>query len=142
MFSTILTALLSKAIPSAADFFLKREELKQQAELKRLEGKVAWQEALTRRASESEGRDHEWEIERIKDSGWKDEWVLALLSIPLVGAFIPKIAPYILEGFNILQQTPDWYRWMVLIIFPAIFGIRVWRRKTIVDSKIGTNKEE
>ena len=129
MFSTILTALLSKALPSAADFFLQREKLKQEVQLEKLRGKRAWEEALTRRAEASEGRDHEWELARIKDSGWKDEWVLVLLSIPLIGVFIPYLAPYMLEGFAILDTTPDWYRWLVLLIFTAIYGIRIWRRK-------------
>ena len=128
MFATILSALLSKALPSAAEFFMKREELRQQVELKRLEGKIAWEAALTKRASESEGRDHEWELARIQDSGFKDEWVLALLSIPLILVFVPTTAPYVLSGFEVLEKTPDWYQWLVLLIFTAIYGIRIWRR--------------
>jgi len=129
MFTTILTALLSKALPAAADFFMNKEKLKQEVELEKLRGKIAWEEALTRRAEASEGRDHEWELARIKDSGWKDEWVLALLSVPLMLVFIPTTAPYVLEGFSVLEKTPDWYQWLVMLIFTAIYGIRIWRRK-------------
>lgn len=135
MFGTILTALLSKAIPSAADFFLKKEELKQKVQLAKLEGKIAWENALTKRAEASEGRDHEWELARIKDSGFKDEWVLGLLSIPLILVFIPGTQKYILDGFAVLEKTPDWYQWMVLLIFTAIYGIRIWRRKMEVPKK-------
>src|SRR5688500_10373139 len=129
MFGTILTALLGKALPSAADFFMKREELKQQVQLEKLRGKIAWEEGLTKRASESEGHDADWELARIKEAGWKDEWVLILLSIPMVMSFIPKLQPYVIGGFAALSQTPDWYRWLTLMIFAAISGLRVWRRK-------------
>jgi len=130
MFSTILTALLSKALPSAAEFFLTKQKLKNEVELEKLRGKAAWEAALTQRASESEGRDHEWELARIKDAGWKDEWVLLLLSLPLVLVFVPKTAPYVQVGFAVLSTTPDWYQWMIGAIFTAIYGIRIWRRKT------------
>lgn len=129
MFGTILTALLSKAIPSAADFFIKREQLKQERELKKLEGKIKFEEAKTQRFSESLTADNVWELESIKNSGWKDEWVLVLLSIPLILVFIPQTQPYVLAGFETLNQTPSWYRWLVVLIFAAIYGIRVWRRK-------------
>lgn len=129
MFGTIMSALLGKFVPAAADFFMKKEELKQQVELEKLRGKIAWEQALTKRASESEGRDHEWELERIRQAGWKDEWVLLLLSIPLIGVFIPQLAPYMLTGFETLETTPDWYRWLVVLIFTAVYGIRIWRRK-------------
>jgi len=26
-------------------------------------------------------------------------------------------------------MTPDWYQWLILSVFAAIYGIRVWRRK-------------
>lgn len=129
MFGTILSALLSKAIPSAADFFIKREQLKQERELKKLEGKIKFEEAKTQRFSESLTADNVWELESIKNSGWKDEWVLVLLSIPLILVFIPQTQPYALAGFETLNQTPSWYRWLVVLIFAAIYGIRVWRRK-------------
>ena len=39
---------------------------------------------------------------------WKDEWFVILFSIPLIGAFVPSIQPYILEGFMVLNKTPAW----------------------------------
>jgi hypothetical protein len=69
--------------------------------------------------------DATWEIEQIRNSGGKDEWVLGVISIPLVGCFIPGLDTYMLRGFNVLGQTPDWYQWLILLIFTAIYGIRV-----------------
>lgn len=73
--------------------------------------------------------DATWELEQIRNSGWKDEYILLLLSIPLIGSFIPALADDILTGFGVLAQTPDWYRWLILLIFTAIYGIRIWRRQ-------------
>jgi hypothetical protein len=129
LFESIVSGLLGKVAPKVADYYIQKVELKHQRELTVIKGKIAYEEAKITRASESEGRDHEWEIESIRNSGWKDEWVLILLSIPMIGVFVPGLAPYILTGFDILDQTPDWYRWLILMIFAAVFGIRVWRRK-------------
>jgi len=73
--------------------------------------------------------DNAWELEQIKNSGWKDEFVLLLLSIPLIMSFIPNMQPYVVEGFDALSGTPDWYQWLILSVFAAIYGIRIWRRK-------------
>ena len=73
--------------------------------------------------------DNAWELEQIKNSGWKDEFVLLLLSIPLIMSFIPEMQPYVVDGFAALSTTPDWYQWLILSVFAAIYGIRIWRRK-------------
>ena len=73
--------------------------------------------------------DNAWELEQIKNSGFKDEFVLFLLSIPLVMSFIPEMQPYVVDGFAALSQTPEWYQWLILAVFTAIYGIRIWRRK-------------
>jgi hypothetical protein len=128
MWSSIVGALLGKVAPKVADYYIKKQELKQEIELEVLRGKAEYEKAKSQRASESEGRDHEWEIESIRNSGWKDELVIIVLTIPLVLVFTP-FAPTVLEGFDVLATTPDWYRWLILMIYAATFGIRVWRRK-------------
>lgn len=129
MWATIVAKLIGGAAPKVADYYIKKQELKHQRELAKIEGKIAYEKAKTQRAEASEGRDAEWEKLSIQNSGWKDEWVLVLLSIPLVLVFIPQTQPIVMEGFATLEQTPDWYRWLTLMIFAAIYGIRVWRRK-------------
>ena len=128
MWSSIVGALLGKVAPKVADYYMQKEALKHEVIIKKLEGKIAWEEAKTRRAEASEGRDHEWEVLSIRNSGYKDEWVLFLLSIPLVMSFIPKLQVYVVEGFEALAGTPDWYRFLVLTVFGAIYGLRLWRR--------------
>ena len=129
MWTSIVGALLGKVAPKVADYYIRKQELKQEIVLETLRGKAKYEEAKSKRASESEGRDHDWELESIKNSGWKDELVIIVLTIPMVLVFIPYTAPFVMEGFNILSTTPDWYRWLILMIYAATFGIRVWRRK-------------
>jgi len=131
MWSSIVTALLGKVAPKVADYYIQKQQLKQQVELKRLEGKIAWELAKTKRAEASEGRDHEWELLSIQNSGYKDEWVLFLVSIPMVLSFIPAGQVYVVNGFQALEGTPQWYRFLVMSIFGAVYGIRLWRRKTL-----------
>ncbi|MEA2036986.1 MAG: hypothetical protein U9O94_10535, partial [Nanoarchaeota archaeon] len=55
---------------------------------------------------------------------WKDEWFVILFSIPLIGAFVPALQEAVLQGFNVLEQTPEWYRWLLAGIVVATFGLR------------------
>jgi len=129
MWSSIVSALMGKVAPKVADYYIQRQELKQEVELEKLRGKAEYERAKTQRAEASEGRDHEWEILSIKNSGYKDEWVLMLVSIPMIMSFVPSMQAYVVEGFKALEGTPDWYRFLVMSIFFAIYGIRLWRRK-------------
>jgi len=129
MWSTLVGGLLKTVAPDVASYYREKQKLKQEVKLEILRGKAAYEQQKTARASESEGRDHEWEIESIRNSGWKDELVIIVLTFPLVLVFIPAFAPFVLEGFRVLDTTPDWYRWMIISIYLATFGIRVWRRK-------------
>lgn len=140
MWASIVTALLGKVAPKVADYYIQKKALEHEQEIERLRGKVAWEQAMTRRASESEGRDHDWELKRIEDAGWKDEWVLVLISLPLPLSFIPATQEYVLRGFEVLAQTPLWYQGMVVTIFFAIYGIRKWRRKTAAQTLLSTVK--
>lgn len=57
-------------------------------------------------------------------TSWKDEYWTIILSIPMIGCFIPWLAPHILKGFEVLQQTPDWYKAAVGLAIGAAFGYR------------------
>lgn len=129
MINKLLGALLGAPAEAVADYFKERQRLKSELKLKKLEGKVKIEQAKAEMEVRKLEADNAWELAQIANSGWKDEWVLILLSIPLVLVFVPMTAPYILQGFAILSQTPEWYRWLIVAIFTAIYGIRVWRRK-------------
>lgn len=55
---------------------------------------------------------------------WKDEYLLILFSLPLVGAFIPGYQEDVLRGFEVLQQTPEWYLLSILGMVAGAWGLR------------------
>jgi len=70
-------------------------------------------------------------------SSWKDEYWTIILSIPMIGCFIPKLAPHILRGFEVLATTPDWYKAAVGVAIAASFGYRKfadWNMKRFVKT--------
>ena len=109
--------------------FDNRSQRKHDEKVKALEIESARHTAKVEMALKGQQLDNSWELEQIKNSGWKDEWVLILLSIPLVLSFIPGTVGYVEAGFAALSKTPDWYQWLILAVFAAIYGIRIWRRK-------------
>lgn len=128
-FSGLLEKIVGgPAVSGITDFFKRRAELKQELELTKIKGEIAAEQAWAAWRTANIQADESWEETSIKNSGWKDEYVLVLLSIPLILVFIPYTAGAVMDGFGILEQTPAWYRWLVMLIFTAIYGIRIYRR--------------
>lgn len=123
------TDILGSILKPVGDYFTRRQELKAQDRQQQAAIQAATVERQVELIKQGLTGDMQWEIEQIKNSGWKDEYVLVLLSIPMIGVFIPRVQDAILVGFKYLEQCPEWYRWLILVIFCAIYGIRVWRRQ-------------
>ena len=68
----------------------------------------------------------EWDLEmaRGSQSSWKDEWLVILFSIPLILAFIPGREEVVANGFQQLEQMPEWYQYSLGVIVAASFGVR------------------
>ncbi len=128
MWAKIVATLTGQTVEAVLEYKQVKRQLAADIELEKLRGKAAYEAAKTKRASDSEGHDHEWEMASIKNSGWKDEWVLIVLSIPMILVFIPFTQTFIQTGFDALATTPVWYRTTVMTIYLATFGIRLWRR--------------
>ena len=142
IWESIVGGLLGKVAPAVAEHYRQKQQQKHERaqqidnqkheiEMAKLKGKQAWEEAKSRRAELSEGRDHEWEMQSLllHSKGWKDEFVLIVVSIPAVGSFIPYYRQYIEEGFVALEGTPFWYQVLLSAIFFAVYGIRIYRRQ-------------
>lgn len=135
MWAKIIATLTGQTVGAVVEHLNLKRKLKAEIELEKLRGKAEYERAKSQRASESEGRDHEWELESLRNSGWKDEWVLVVLSIPMILSFIPVTVGYVVAGFAALESTPLWYRVTVASVYLATFGLRLWRR----DVSAGTN---
>ncbi len=110
--------------------------LETRAKLKqaRFEAELKFEQAMGDRRAELARlgltADMNWEQEFAQQArtSWKDEWTLAVVSVPLVLAFIPGMAPVVAAGFVSFAATPVWYQVMVQAMFYATVGIRFWRR--------------
>jgi len=127
---SILKDIVAGVTGPFADIWKRRMEIRAQDRQQERALKQAIAERQIELVKEGRHADATWELESLKahTDGWKDEAVLIVLLIPLVLVFIPHFAPDVLKGFEILQQTPLWYRWMIVSIFFAIYGIRARRR--------------
>ena len=71
----------------------------------------------------------EWElIQAEKGGGWRDDWFTILLSVPLIGAFIPPFVPAILAGFDVLDRMPEYYQYWVAVAILSSFGVRALKK--------------
>lgn len=70
--------------------------------------------------------EKDWDLTQAGNSGssWKDEWFVIVLSIPMVGAFIPSMVPHMQEGFVVLGSMPDYYKGFLGAAIGASFGIK------------------
>lgn len=75
---------------------------------KRATGEIDWDIAM------AEGSKH----------SWKDEWLTILFSIPLILAFVPGMEEIVANGFQQLEQMPEWYQYSLGVIVAASFGVR------------------
>jgi Mg2+/citrate symporter len=95
----------------------KQEEakVKHEVKLKQLQSTENW-EAMQAQASQN---------------SWKDEWFAVILSVPLIGAFIPDLVPYIQQGFTVLDSMPDYYKAFLAAAISASFGLKAvsqWKK--------------
>ena len=103
-----MAPLLVTGLVSVAQGWWKNKQQKQQAiheqTLKAIQSTDKW---------ESQGR-----------SSWTQEWFSLLLSIPMFGAFVPDMVPYIVEGFAVLETMPDYYKAYLGAAMATAFGIK------------------
>lgn len=126
MLDKIVGALLGAPAEQIAEYLKEKQRLKSELKLARLRARVAGERAKEARAIQADSNNHEWSLLQIQNSGWKDEFVLIIVSTPFILGFIPGMQKYVKSGFDTLAQTPVWYQVMIVTIFFAIYGIKKW----------------
>jgi hypothetical protein len=136
MFGKIVEKLVGGTVQIVAssaavvtDYLKARAEIKSRERTRKLELEDAIHARRVELIKQGLAADASWEELQIRSSGWKDEYVLIVLSIGMIGCFVPGCAPYVLAGFAALSQTPNWYQWLIVLIFTAVYGIRIYRRQ-------------
>ena len=98
-----------------------------------LERKAEEKKAVHERKLEAIKQESNWENIHANNaaSSWKDEWFTILFSIPCVLAFFPSMVPVVMQGFDVLNNMPDWYKGFLGAAVAASFGLRSlsnWRK--------------
>lgn len=91
-----------------------------------IEGRQKVQEAKINQQVVQINNDANWDNVQAEasKSSWKDEWLTILISIPMILAFIPSMKEEVLHGFEVLAACPDWYQYLIGVVFAASFGIK------------------
>jgi|TARA_E500000318_G_scaffold37015_1_gene35782 hypothetical protein len=118
----MLTALIGP-IANIAGTWLEGRVEKTKAKVKADVAK-AEAEAIVMQKKATGEIDWDLEMARSSSSSWKDEWLVILFSIPLILAFIPGMEDVVANGFQQLEQMPQWYQYSLGVIVAASFGVR------------------
>ncbi|NRA31031.1 MAG: hypothetical protein HRU11_12320 [Parvularculaceae bacterium] len=115
----MIGTIISGVVSLATQWFQNKREkaqAKHERQIKQIANDASWEQ------TQAEGAKH----------SLKDEWFAAVLSIPLIGAFIPSLVPYIQEGFAVLGGMPDYYKAYLGGAVAASFGLKglanVWKK--------------
>ncbi|MGD8172609.1 hypothetical protein ACQEXU_13175 [Vibrio sp. TRT 21S02] len=101
----------------------KAEALKRKDEIEQ-----AKHQAKVKRLASGEEKAADLDELSIKDRGWKDEFILLAVFIPLVLSFFPNYAPTVAAGFEALQAIPDYYWYVVAAVVIDTLGMRAMLR--------------
>tara|TARA_X000000950_G_scaffold258935_1_gene326925 strand:+ start:727 stop:1107 length:381 start_codon:yes stop_codon:yes gene_type:complete len=114
--------LATKAWDLAETWLDNKKEEKKATATAEIALKHAEAEVYRRKAT----HESEWDLEAMRGSkdSLKDEWLLFLFSIPFIMAFIPPLQPYVKQGFDVLENCPDWYKAGLGVMIAASFGMR------------------
>ena len=75
--------------------------------------------------------EYETAKQNAMDNSWRDEWFTVILSLPLLIVFgsvffnKPEWIVKLKEGFETLNQLPDWYIYALLAAIASSFGMKV-----------------
>ena len=118
----MLTALIGPIADLAGTWLSgKVEEKKAQSATKVAKAQA---EAIVMQKKATGEIDRDLEMAKGSQTSWKDEWLTILYRIPLILAFIPGMEDLVRNGFQQLEQMPEWYQYSLGVIVAARFGVR------------------
>ncbi len=118
--------IIGNIIGIGGDWLKDKRKLKQakvDAEIGRVAAKT---NHIIKMAETGQMADIDWDIQAMRNAehSWKDEFWTIVLAMPLILMFIPSMAPVMVEGFQALDQAPDYYKAAVGVAIAAAFGVR------------------
>lgn len=118
----ILT-LLGHVLFETVSNWSKTRKLKAEHKVKLKETQFLAEIEIAKRTAEIEA---DWDRIQARNSltSWKDEFWTLVLAAPLIMCFIPGLAQYAFEGFERLENVPEWYIIAVGVAIASAFGFR------------------
>jgi len=133
-----VVGLVSKGVESYANI----QEAKTEAKVAGLkaDAEIKQAKALAATKMAEQGQQQDYDLDRLAmenmNKSWKDELLLIIFLAPMVLAFIPSMAPYALQGFEVIQKMPEWYQYIIIGMVVVIYGLRGLLTK-FLDKRIG-----
>jgi len=141
MLSKLISVITGAPIEKAIEFIQARQEAKQKLKLAKIQGQIAKEEAKAKYADKRAEETHTWEMAHIANSGWKDEFVLLVIYIPVIMGFVPGMEETALAGFAVMAKMPIWYQALLVTVSLAIYGVRAYQGKNIVGRILGKDEK-
>jgi len=91
-----------------------------------LEGKVEKQKAKAEVMKTAAQHDSKWELIMAEStkSSFKDEIITIIVLIPVVLVFIPSMEDVVKQGFERLNELPQWYQNILYVTILAGLGLK------------------
>ena len=91
-----------------------------------LEGKVEKEKAKSEIMKTAATHDSKWEIIMAQgtQNSWKDEVITIVVLIPTILVFIPGMEDVVKNGFQRLNELPEWYTYLLFLTVSAGLGIK------------------
>lgn len=121
-----MAPIVSMLFSGALSFFTRRNEIKAAEHIKKLEG-----------LQSSEASEYLADKQRneILASSWKSGYITLVVSLPVFLCFSgSEGAAFVLEGFKVLESTPEWYQFLFIGVFAVGAGVPL-ASKTIKSLK-------
>ena len=118
-------------ISELAGSFMQGQIEKQKAKATLAQTKAAAEAEIMKTAAT---HDSKWEIIMAQgtQNSWKDELVTVVILIPTILVFIPGMEDIVKNGFERLNELPEWYTYLLFLTVSAALGIRgldKWKNK-------------
>jgi hypothetical protein len=120
--------LLGRAFGTVIEFLDRRATRSHDREMRTQELESVRHERVVQNIREGRAAETDWNINAQNNSGWRDEAVTILLSIPLLLCFIPGGDVYVVRGFQALEQTPLWFQGAIMLMIASAFGYQAYAR--------------
>jgi len=91
-----------------------------------LEGKVDKQKAKSEIMKTAAQHDSKWELimAQSTQNSYKDEIITVIVLIPVILVFIPGMEDIVKQGFDRLNELPDWYQNVLYVTILAGLGLK------------------